>query len=351
MTDARQPPPSPGVAARRKGGPKTLPKLPLSIFTPPNSGTGDKFPLPPSPSAVHPQAVVDAQVVVTDATDAGQGKWKSETEAIIGDKATGIVATLLAVDAASAASTIKQLSSGASSIPTIAISVPFPLERGAPSPVPAWISASSSPRVHLRTSVNGSSEKHVEGLSWALEQGYAVDVDVDVLGEAGLSETAWETLEDFVDKGSGSMDGQKGSIILSNILPPPHSLSLPIVKLLNHPDYLSYQNHISSISLFAHIYLKFLPPAWGEQIPSPSSSEASEWKRRIKMYLGPAVEAFGYERIIFGSSPSHSKDASTTSHAGNWYELARQSFAELGLEQRDIDAVFCDNAKRVYAAA
>ena len=41
---------------------KPIPKLPLSVFTPPNSGTSDRFPLPPSPSAVHPAEVIDAQV-------------------------------------------------------------------------------------------------------------------------------------------------------------------------------------------------------------------------------------------------------------------------------------------------
>ena len=46
----------------RRKGLKNIPKLPLSVFTPPNSGTSDRFPLPPSPSAVHPKAIVDAQV-------------------------------------------------------------------------------------------------------------------------------------------------------------------------------------------------------------------------------------------------------------------------------------------------
>ncbi len=63
--------------------------------------------------------------------------------------------------------------------------------------------------------------------------------------------------------------------------------------------------------------------------------------------VGPAVEAFGYERIVFGSSPSPSSRG--TSNAGDWFELARESFAELGTEQEDIDAVFFGNAQRVYS--
>jgi hypothetical protein len=33
------------------------------VFTPPNTGTSDKFPLPPSPSTIHPNKVIDAHVV------------------------------------------------------------------------------------------------------------------------------------------------------------------------------------------------------------------------------------------------------------------------------------------------
>ena len=55
------PPISPGVGARRKG-PKSLPTLPPSAFSAPNTGISDSFPLPPSPSTVHPDRVVDASV-------------------------------------------------------------------------------------------------------------------------------------------------------------------------------------------------------------------------------------------------------------------------------------------------
>lgn len=62
--------------------------------------------------------------------------------------------------------------------------------------------------------------------------------------------------------------------------------------------------------------------------------------------MGPAVEAFGFQRIIFGSAPSSS--SSSSSNAADWYEIARESFAELGVEQVDVDNVFGGNAVRVY---
>ncbi len=58
------------------------------------------------------------------------------------------------------------------------------------------------------------------------------------------------------------------------------------------------------------------------------------------------MEAFGYERIVFGSSPSASSPS--PSNAGDWYELARESLAELGVEQEAVDAVFALNARKVY---
>lgn len=156
----------------------------------------------------------------------------------------------------------------------------------------------------------------------------------------------------------------------ANILPPPQATDLTIVKLLSHPTYRAYQSHISSLSLFANVYVKFTPPAWGEPTPKDKDSkEAKEWKRKIKMYralisshccasyeqliiavlsVGPAVEAFGYQRILFGSSPSPSSSAASA--ADDWYELARQSIAELGIEQEDVDAVFCANAKKLYGS-
>jgi len=60
------------------------------------------------------------------------------------------------------------------------------------------------------------------------------------------------------------------------------------------------------------------------------------------------MEAFGYQRIIFGSSPSSTSQA--PSNVSDWYEIARESLAELGVEQESIDAVFSGNAKVVYGS-
>lgn len=61
--------------------------------------------------------------------------------------------------------------------------------------------------------------------------------------------------------------------------------------------------------------------------------------------VAPVIEAFGSERILFGSSPYSTK---TRSNASDWYEIARESLAETGIEQAFIDNIFFRNAERVY---
>src|SRR6266702_638836 len=77
-------PPSPGVGARRKG-PKSLPTLPLSAFSPPNTGVSDNFPLPPSPSTVHPDSVIDASV--RDSIP----EWKKQTAGSLDGRVSAVV--------------------------------------------------------------------------------------------------------------------------------------------------------------------------------------------------------------------------------------------------------------------
>ena len=91
MADVEPPLKSPGLGGKRKG-PKERPKLPLSVFTPPSTGTSDRFPLPPSPSVVHPTKITDAHIVDYDS-------WKTESESAFSGKADGVVISTGSVEA------------------------------------------------------------------------------------------------------------------------------------------------------------------------------------------------------------------------------------------------------------
>ncbi|KAJ7251531.1 hypothetical protein B0H12DRAFT_1119421 [Mycena haematopus] len=344
-------PPSPGFGNRRKGLKKTLPSLPLSAFSPPNSGTGEFFPLPPSPSAVHPAVVVDAHVLIADADDSF-ASWKKETGEELAGRVGGVVLSLPKTDAEKF---VAGLQTNGPGVPIISLMVPFELKT-TQHELPPYTSGLSIP-ISLSTSFSEGTPECITSLKWALTQGRPVDIDV----HAALSDAAFEGFEDFLSRAINQAKGEVASlppIIISGMLPPPHDLSLSIVKLMKHPTYRSFQSQTAALSLFPDLYIKFLPPMWDAPTPAtPStttavsdanSKQAKEWKRRIKMYLGPIMEAFGYQRIIFGSSPSPASE--NASVAGDWYEIARESLAELGVEQEFIDAVFCSNAQKVYAS-
>jgi hypothetical protein len=276
------------------------------------------------------------------------------------------------------------LTSGNTSVPVISIMVPLDLENGVPSPEPA-ILKESKVRISTTTTFKGASSKQAEGIKWAVERGLIVNVVVQI--DLNSGESGWDVLEDLISNSVSVSDaGNKGAIVLcecspplsqilvdlvatANILPPPRTLSVPLVQLLTHPSYLTYQARIAALSLFPATYIQFLPPDWQAATPetppqpgsllspaiaSPISPDATpivqdskekrEWKRRIKMYVSPVLEAFGYERIIYGSKPY----SSASTHAGHWYELARESFAELVVDQEIVDGVFGGNAKQLY---
>jgi len=273
--------------------------------------------------------------------------WRQESGLALGNKQTAIVVALSQDDLPSI-DKITQSRENTNQI--ISLIVPFNLENPDTSVIEKILSSSSVP-ISLSTVFNKATPEGVAGLQWALKQGRPVDIDI----QAVLSNTALEGFEDMILKAKADVDPVP-PIILSNVLPPPHDLELPIVKLMNHPTYLAFQSQIAALSLFPSVSIKFLPPSWNAPTPhtplpgttsdDSGSKQQKEWKRRIKMYLGPVMEAFGYERIIFGSSPSIA--STSVSNASDWYEIARESFAELGVEQEFVNAVFYENAKTAY---
>ncbi|KAF8633410.1 hypothetical protein AX17_004581 [Amanita inopinata Kibby_2008] len=333
----------------RRKDPKSLPRLPLSAFTPPNTGTADSFHLPPDPIAVHPANIIDANVIVKDG-GANLIRWFSEAGPDLAERISGIVLTLSGTEYGK----IKEiLASKGTNLPHIvSLAIPFDLD----APVKSVTPTSPDPVVpfSLSTVFYNSTPEAADALGWALKIGRPVDIDLHNASTEGVL----EGIQDLIAKATDDLTNIP-PIILSNYLPPPHDLSLPIVRLMNHPTYQTYQAHIAALSLIPNLCIKYTPPAWNAPTPSTplpgtvatgnsDEKQRNEWKRRIKMYLGPVMEAFGYERIIFGTSPS--TDTHHSSHVGDWYEIAKESLAELGVEQEFVDGIFYGNAKRVYEA-
>ena len=151
-----------------------------------------------------------------------------------------------------------------------------------------------------------STPEGVASLRWALECGRPVDIDL----QAAISDEMLEDFEDIVSKATSGLSNIPPIILCAfigpltsasdelpfytaNILPPPHDLELPIVKLMNHPTYLAFQSQTAALSLLPNLYVKYIPPSWNAPTPpTPSmgpsedaeSKQKREWKRRIKMY-------------------------------------------------------------------
>jgi len=330
------------MSVRRKG-PKDLPKLPLSLFTPPNTSTGDSFDLPPSPGTLHPAKIIDAHIATSDAK---YSQWKQEVGGIIADRTVGVVISLpSALDLDRALNESKSVTNSK----VISFIIPFDLEK--PDKALDGILSSAVVPVSLSTIFTGNTTAAVEGLRWAFKTGRPVDIDV----HATLSDSVLESFVDLIGKATVDLE-HTPPIVLSNILPPPHVLDIPIVRLMTHPTYSDFQSQIATLSLVSQLNVKFLPPDWdaptpqtpfpGSPIEANDTQQLNEWKRRIKMYLAPVIEAFGSERIIYGSSTSSS--ARTPAKAGDWYEIARESLVETGVDLALIENIFYANADRVY---
>ncbi|XP_006461177.1 hypothetical protein AGABI2DRAFT_192709 [Agaricus bisporus var. bisporus H97] len=328
----------PSLQGRRNAA-KQLPRLPLSVFTPPNTGTSDKFPLPPSPSAVHPSKVIDAHVV----GDPELGKWQKEIGEILGSRIYGVVLSALP-------DKISAVPKEIGNVKVVSATISFSPDDIASASAATEAASESAVPVSFSTVFTRSTPESVAALQHVLEKGRPVDIEISVDGSLG-------DLEEFLLQATKDTESANiPPVILSNILPPPHDFGLPIVKLMNNPSYRAYQEQTATLSLFPFVYVKYIPPVWGVATPSApepgatiensGAKEQREWKRRIKMYLGPSIEAFGYERILFGSSSPRASSAASV--AGDWYAVAREAIAEIGMEQEAMDCVFSANAEAVY---
>lgn len=81
----------------------------------------------------------------------------------------------------------------------------------------------------------------------------------------------------------------------------------------------------------------------------PSEEHRAELKRRLRVFLDAALDAFGEDRIFWAANvPAGGAGAGATTDEGEetlsepekWFELVRESLADLGLEQAALDKIF-----------
>jgi hypothetical protein len=299
--------------ARRNKPAKPKPRLPLSAFSPPNSGTGDKFPLPPSPATVHPQVVYDASARIPS-IDALNG-YSSTLGNALSSRLKGVVVSI-PEDAVDSVDSLYVISFdwsgtvfnsdltriGSSTVPVQAISVPLSSLSS--------VSTSTSARIVSNATFVQSAPSFAQEVKAGLAKGVVeISVQNDLSTDAG-----WEMLEESLTSILQGQDPEatKPSVILcefsslicslpldseistfcindliialANILPPPGALEMPTAKLLKHPSYLAYQAHIATLSFYEPVSILFAPPKWGELPTNTDTAAANEWNKRIKMY-------------------------------------------------------------------
>ncbi|KAF8557588.1 hypothetical protein OG21DRAFT_1406834 [Imleria badia] len=319
------------IIMTRKG--KEIPRLPLSAFSPPNTGTSDTFPLPPTPSVVSPRGVVDAHLhtaldpPTADISHLAHVHNRAVVLSPTGQSADAIVASL-------------------PSAPVIGVLIPVALDT---TETLASVSAMTSPA--LTTTYDGATPRPVKNLRWALQHARVVDLNIQG-GIIAIDTSAYDSLVNLLAKAiKSATDTKRTPIVLTNVLLPPLDAITPVVTMMNHPSYNTYRQRVSSLSLFENAYVKLLPPTWvaTESPPGSGGEQDKELKGILKLFIDPVLEAFGFERIIFGSSPASTSGSPAL--AENWYKLVLESFRELAVSQDELDKIFIDNAERVYGPA
>ncbi|GAA5985764.1 hypothetical protein JCM11641_006199 [Rhodosporidiobolus odoratus] len=222
----------------------------------------------------------------------------------------------------------------------------------------------------------------IDGLKHLGERGIAFDLTLDVRSEntggVGVLEDAQEMIT-RVREGQGP--GKETVFIFDHFAKP--SLADDAFSTSSTrpspPFRTSYISSLQPLSLLPKTYLKlsafldFAPPqlvadAFDDYKKTDKGRESryGQLRERILGYLEPALEAWGWERILVGSdwpmfrplllpssqtSPSLSSHSDTVEEGLAWafgLELYLDCFRQLGLEGEELDGVFARNSRGLY---
>ncbi|OCF59200.1 hypothetical protein L486_03702 [Kwoniella mangroviensis CBS 10435] len=319
--------------------PKRPPPLPKSLFAPQGPLSPSSAPLPPSPSTIHPEFIIDSHSFI---------KKIEPTPDPIYD---GLDLSFPRPPVRSAV----QVKMDVSAEPAQAVLGVKPF--------------SIHPTILNLTLVTPPSITNIAKGA----------VDIIVPSTFPLSEKEWDLLEEAVNaldgcwgkpEGGGStpVTGENGKepgkVVISGILPPP--LTKTSTPLLNSDAYNLHLARLANLSLHANVYLKALPPVvdivQGKESEGKWWDDRKELERVLRMYISPAIEAFGGHRIIFGSTPALPLadltkvspipgDLEQPISNGEWYSVLRRVITQLGEGKEELTGVMGGNAATVYRLA
>ncbi|KAG8214024.1 hypothetical protein J3R82DRAFT_10779 [Butyriboletus roseoflavus] len=277
---------------RRRG--KDIPRLPLSAFSPPNTGTSDTFPLPPTPSLITPSGLVDSHLQIS--LDAA-GRYEADISHLKSARKRAVVLSSKGHSAEAILASLQSLQSDVVDARVLATLIPFALGS---TEIPQYLSA-TDPLV-LTTTYDGTTpvtaeaeedgedraqvEIPVKNLRWALQHCRVVDLDIDG-GIVTADASMYDSLVNLLTKASKlDTDTKRTPIVLTNVLPPPLDSITPVVTMMNHPTYTTYRQRISLFSLFENVYVKLLPPTWvsTESTASLEEKQEKELRNILKLF-------------------------------------------------------------------
>ncbi|WVO15753.1 hypothetical protein L204_103415 [Cryptococcus depauperatus] len=306
---------------------KKPPSLPLSLFAPHGPLALGSAPLPPSPTAIHPDYIIDSHSFVTFTETTPDPIYYGLKEDYPRPPVKNAVQVKMDVSAepAQAVLGVKPFSIH----PTI---------------------------LNLALATPPSVTNIAKGA-----------VDIILPSTLPLTEKDWDLLDEAVDALEGCWSNGKegtpksGKIVISGLLLPP--LTLSSGSLIHSDTYSLHLSRLASLSLHANVFLKALPPV--VNLSQGDGKDGNWWENReelervLRMYMSHAIETFGTHRLIFGSFPAlpladlehiSSVKGQLKQPISNdeWYAVLRKCVSELGEVTEAMTAIMGGNAAMVY---
>lgn len=330
--------------------PRRPPPLNPTLFAPGGALGPGSAPLPPLATSVHPAYVIDAHRFIEDATssDSPDALYTSLPAEMPRPPVKSAVQVKMNVSAEPAASVlgVKPFSIHPTILNLALVTPPSitNIAKGAVDIiVPCVAPLSDKEWDLLDEAVNA-----LDG-SWS-SAGVTIagTQDKTVNGKEGGEA---ETVVQGVHKPTG------GRIVISGLLPPP--LTATSAELARDPAYEYHIARLNQLALMSNVYLKVLPPVVLKCDADEWVQDAKELQRVLRMYLSPAIEAFGTHRLLFGTSTALPTDQLARHpltpvelvqpiSENEWYTILRKTLTELGEDAESVGAIFGSNAATVY---